>query len=228
MESNAKLPAICGDTLNTPTTALNGLLASAGLNYVKEQTIFYLCTGCSDEELEKKLRALEKDPAIQGKNPSLVNMIKEYLKAWHLLGNFMPVPAGFNCGRYQATLDYFDVTLKYIHDWYCYGDESNTLDVLISGKTPAEKEMAIENTRRWLSSFKENGQPSWQEFVEKNYLGAFVKKEEDGKYGKPKEFWVGHFDSQIMPKNIDEYQQFFINATQCIRERNMDMFDAIN
>ena len=227
MESNKKIPSIYGETLNTPTTALNGLLASAGLNSVKQQTIFYLCTGCEDEEFEKKLKAPEKDPSVRGTEPTLVDSVIDYLKAWHLLGNFMPVPAGFNCGRYQATLDFFDLTLKYIYDWYCYGNESNALDTLISEKTPTEKEMAVKNTRKWLSSFKEDGKPSWQIFVKKNYLSAFVEKQEDGKYGIPKEFWAGHFSGQIMPENIDEYRRFFINATQCIRGRNTVMYDAL-
>ena len=227
LESNPKIQSICGDTLNTPTTVLNGILAPSGLKSVKSQTIFYLCMGCDDKEFEKKLKSMEKDPSVQGKEPSLVDSIIEYLKVWHLLGNFMPVPVGFNCGRYPATFDFFDVTLKLIHDWYLYGDESNILDILISSKNPIEKATAIENTHKWLSSFKENDKPSWQVFVEKNYLGAFVEKKEDGKYGNPKEFWAGHFDSQIMPYDRGEYRQFFLNATKWIRDRNTEMYDAL-
>ncbi len=226
-ESNVKIRTICADTLNTPTTVLNGILACVGMNSVKKQTIYYLCSGCDDNQLERIIKAYEKDSGILKKRPSLVDSIIEYLKAWHLLGNFMPVPVGFNCGRYLSTMDFFDVTLKLIHDWYWYGDENNTLDTLITCKTQIEKEIAMENTRKWLSSFMVDDKASWHIFVEKNYLEAFVEKKENGEYGNPKEFWTGHFSSKSMPQNIDEYKQFFLNATRWIIERNNDMYDRM-
>lgn len=122
------------------------------------------------------------------RNPEIEKQLQLLAYLTHTLGNFIPCGDAFNSGRYNATQDYWDITLMYIKDWYLnrqlFALESN----LPSNTFNAG---ALGANRDWLNSFGE-GQDGWNTFIEKNYLEAYVNKiDEDETYGV-KPFYDGH------------------------------------
>lgn len=95
---------------------------------------------------------------------------------------------------------------------------------------------------KWLEGFG-----SWDNFVEKNYLQDFVRvnestKDEDQKYGSPKELWEKHlkeFDSKefdfkefenkkaVLPTDKEQIEQFCKNASEWILARGQRMIDEL-
>ena len=66
----------------------------------------------------------------------------------------------------------------------------------------------------WLKSFH-----SWENFVEQNYMQAFVLPD-----GRPKKFFSNHTLGYGLPKTLEEYEKFFKNVISCIKKRE----DSIN
>ena len=170
---------------------------------------------------------------------------KTFISLYHTLGNFIPVPfvkgknkktgdtgEEFNSPRGMgATNDYWDLALLAIYEWYINNDDEKIQNML-------KGEDNVELCKKWLEheSFKgENGEPSWDMFIEKNYMQDFVNINDSsdgevkaGKYGKPKELWTGHFESYVLkPGNEDDFRQFFINASACIAARGIRIANAI-
>lgn len=87
--------------------------------------------------------------------------------------------------------------------------------------------------KQWLNSFQDDGKPSWQCFIEKNYLQDFVNQNEDGSYGKPKELWRGHFSDFFsgkkgaLPYRIEQIEQFCGNASCFITARSTRMLTRL-
>jgi hypothetical protein len=142
---------------------------------------------------------------------------KNFISVNHTIGNFLPVPCNFNIPRYSKTKDYWDLTLKGIHEWFLSDTaSSNGIEDIIDG-TGIYSDIA-ENVRvckLWLSQYK-----NWDEFVEKNFMQDFVNTSyNNGKYGGPKELWNGHFANNPVPNNEAEFGQFFENSSSWILAR---------
>ena len=111
-----------------------------------------------------------------------------FLQLTHSIGNFIPVPSGFNTGRSgeYAKWDSWDLTLTQIFQWYT--DNSNMTDICNHGALERlftyakNKESAIQYCEAWLQLFG-----TWENFVNENYLVAFLDK-----IGVPKKFFLGH------------------------------------
>ena len=223
-EATEKLRSVCGDTMNSVTTTLNLLSSECGKS-LKQMTRHYLLVGADDAEFERDLTyELWGELWEAGDEAIITGIIHDFLKVWHTIGNFIPVPLGFNCGRYQVTRDYWDLTLLAIYKWY-HGEE-DAIQNLITDRSQDAQNNAVQNTIKWLSDFQRDGKPSWQVFVEENYMQSFVEKDGDT-YGMPKELWPGHFSSEVMPYQIDELEFYFTNVTQWISERSDRMLKRI-
>lgn len=223
-EATEKLRSVCGDTMNSVTTTLNHFPSECG-NSLKKMTCHYLSLGADDASFERDLTSeLWGEYWETGQEAIITDMLHDFLKVWHTIGNFIPVPLGFNRGRYQTTRDYWDLTLLAIYKWY-HG-EDDAIKNLITDRSQDASNYAVNNTIKWLSDFQRDGKPSWQTFVEENYMQSFVESDRDT-YGMPKELWPGHFSSDFMPYQIDELESFFTNATQWITERSDRMFKSI-
>lgn len=223
-EATEKLRSVCGDTMNSVTTTLNSFPSECG-NSLKKMTCHYLLLGADDSKFERDLTyELWGEFRETGDEAIITDMIHNFLKAWHTIGNFIPVPLGFNRGRYQTTRDYWDLTLLAIYRWY--QGEDNAIKNLITDRSRDASNNAVNNTIKWLSDFQRDGKPSWQVFVEENYMQSFVEKDRDT-FGMPKELWPGHFSSEVLPCQIDELELFFTNVTQWIRERSDRMWKGI-
>lgn len=63
---------------------------------------------------------------------------------------------------------------------------------------------------------------SWKEFIERYYLQPFVAEDY-----VPKELWKGHFENGVMPKKIEDFEQFYHNANLWIEERGKKITEKL-
>lgn len=154
--------------------------------------------------------------------------ITEFLESVYTIGNFIPVPNGFNVARSCSTKDYWDLTLMLIYKWYhssAKEDECHLKDFYL--QRLVYKQENISQCKKWLNLFDD-----WNAFVERNYMQPFVKqlKSEKGEqYGEPLELWEGHFNGGTFPikdrtdckygSNEWQFEQFFVNAKIRILQR---------
>lgn len=149
--------------------------------------------------------------------PNLLGFISNY----HTIGNYCPVPHGFNSPRgfnNSKINDYWDLTLLYIYLWYESRNDDN-LYVIVKSKE------SVELCKSWLKSFK-----TWSHFVEDNYMQDFVYYlNEDGDYGVPKELWKGHLYKGVtsLPKTPEQIEEFFNNTSEWILKRGNRMVEAL-
>ena len=141
------------------------------------------------------------------------------MNVYHTIGNYMPVPNGVNTWKANAFKDYFDLFLVFIYNYY------NAKNILVENDYSCIKLKGtmVEEFDNWLDKFG-----SWNTFVEKNYLKNFVKKNNDGTYGKPKELWKGHFGGAVLPKTTGQCNEYFKNAHDWILKRGRIMVEAIH
>lgn len=137
-----------------------------------------------------------------------------YLKEAYTIGNFIPVPSGFQRRGIGPSKDYWDLALMCIYNHYAEKKgwpvkwPGYTLTWLLSGNAEA-----LRLCREWL-----DGYGSWGAFVEGSFLQDFVEQEGNG-YGWPKELWKGHFTGSVLPKEEEQFAEFFTNAAAWITAR---------
>lgn len=188
------------------------------VKYKKQNvSIAYIISRYAEEKSEQE----EKYDKIEG--------LKDFLSVYHTLGNFIPVPADCNGPRGTGRLsDYWDLTLKIIYDYYICRENNvkneNKIRYIIG-----ESKNRIKLYENWLNSFQEDDRPSWQCFIEKNYLQDFVNQNVNGSYGMPKELWIGHFSdffsgkTDALPHSIKQIEEFCVNASCFIMARSTRM-----
>lgn len=145
--------------------------------------------------------------------------ISNFMKRYHTLGNYIPVPPGFNAARsgMYASHDMWDLTLMKIRDYY---HEKNRCQF-----SKEQKELlellhfydTVESTKNWLDAFG-----SWENFVDKNYL-----KKEDGldnyvnsDYTIDPFFEEKHCFDYPELKRKEDYLEYFKRITQIIEDRS--------
>lgn len=142
-----------------------------------------------------------------------------YLKAVYTIGNFIPVPSGFQRRGMGPSKDYWDLALMCIYNYYAEKKgwppawPQYTLTWLLSGN-----ETALPLCKKWLDSYE-----IWDAFVEGNFLQDFV----ENSCGMPKPLWTGHFDSNVLPKNEEQFKAFFTNAAKWITARGDKIAKAL-
>ena len=104
-----------------------------------------------------------------------------FLQLTHSIGNFIPVPRGFNTGRSgeYAKWDSWDLTLEQIFQWYT--DNSDMTDICNHGALEClftyakNKESAIQYCEAWLQLFG-----TWENFVKRSaeeiFVGTFLRE----------------------------------------------------
>ena len=137
-----------------------------------------------------------------------------YLKVAYTIGNFIPVPSGFQRRGMGPSRDCWDLALMCICNYYAEKKgrpvkrPKYTLTWLLSSSAEA-----LTLCKEWLDSYE-----TWEAFVEGNFLQDFVSQEGSG-YGWPKELWKGHFTGSVLPKGADQFTEFFTNAAARITAR---------
>lgn len=196
------LPELKGDVMNSIQTTLNLAL---------ELT--------SQRDMVKRYVA---DPmSLTAKLDALGPEARRFLRTAYTLGNFIPCPAGCNRPGKSLTRDYWDLTMWYIYLWF-RGNETQkeaALERLFWDDRYAKLHMAAYGD--WLAQFG-----SWDDFVEKNYLQDYTEWPQRP-YGRPKEFWDGHFEGSPIPKTPEQIKAFFNRARAFIEGRGLRMDDAM-
>lgn len=141
---------------------------------------------------------------------------ESFIRVYHTLGNFMPIPDGCNCEG--AVKDYWDLKLWCIYKYYHESSDEWIKNLV------GEDDEKVKKYEKWLDAFK-----SWNNFVEKNYLEAFVNENDKN---KPKSLWGNHIDNwikdkQILPKKESECAEYFKNAAECIKKRTDAMIKEL-
>lgn len=137
-----------------------------------------------------------------------------FIQLGHSIGNFIPVPQGFNVGRSNwGKWDYWDLTLCQIHQWYMdnprHSEYINNQSLEILFANDRNKQASILNCQVWLESFE-----TWERFVQQNYMESFVDKN-----GVPKRFFKSHSLNNPLPTTIKEFEEFFKSINECIMVR---------
>lgn len=157
----------------------------------------------------------------------------KFAALYHSVGNLIPVPFdAFNAPRgwNNPTInDYWDLTLVAIYNWYMSASNKNAygryslIDVVKTDKNVCVCE-------KWLESFMDTkNNPSWNVFVEANFLQDFVNNY-NGEYTYPKDLWNGHILNEKKKSNPDtntDFDSFFSNSSEWILERGLRIGVAV-
>lgn len=169
--------------------------------------------------------------------------VKSFLGKYHTIGNFCPVPKGFNAARSGGgQYDCWDLTLMKIREWYLSVDSKSLYE-----RDNLIQEDLLHNTGnplkclRWLESFGQ-GQIGWHNFVDTLYMQDYVYNEdnwEDKRHKDNKEnreyydvipFWNGHEWSKEgikFPTGDDEIKKAFETMTAIIDARSNRIVEAL-
>ena len=147
--------------------------------------------------------------------------IERFLSACYTMGNFIPVPSPFQDRGLEPSRDYWDLALACIYNDYQREHPEKRIKMSDGREYSLEwllkKRRGAEKCRTWLETF-----PSWDSFVEENFLQAFVQES-----GEPLPLWENHFTRPVLPESQEDFRQFFTNASQRIEARGRDMADKL-
>lgn len=144
---------ICGDTMNS-------------FSYVLQVISGYTINKSFDEYEKGNI----KDRL--NSNDEINNELIRFLTNYHKLGNFIPVPNGFNVARsgYNAMDDNWFDTLYKIENYYTNKSNSKNVRDLVS----LLHNNTFKNVIEWLDKYK-----NFNTFVKKNYLENYCNKKGD-------------------------------------------------
>ena len=226
-----------GETLNSVNTTLNVAYKpiEPEKQYNEREKMITKCGGKQDISIKYLLCRYFESPDEMTELLSKINGLDKFLSIYHTLGNFMPVPSGCNGPRGKGKLkDYWDLTLWRIYEYYTLVDEGDRISEIIGEK----KSLTY---KKWLRTFvnkncsdaKSEGISGWKNFIEQNFLRAYVKIDEKG-VPIPTELWEGHLDRDennnfihILPEGRTQCEQYFINAYKRIIDRGKDMVKVL-
>lgn len=219
--------SIQGETLNSAATTLNkyyefleseldGCLEKTETEHYKREIM--ITEKGTPQPISKKFilskYLVEKDSSII-KELLKSESLEDFLKHYHTLGNFMPVPRDCNGPRGCSEVkDYWDLTLLHIYNYYKMKSSNAEINVIEEiKKIIGDDANNVAHYKEWLDSFS-----TWHNFVEENYLEAFVDEKEKDYY--PLELWEGHFSSEVLPQDKKQCEEYFSNAKSRISWRS--------
>lgn len=205
-----------GETLNSVNTTFNKYYECIEKTEHKEEREKMKTDKGRTQNISIKYRLSRFYSPREGSREDFSNtQLNEFVSVYHTLGNFMPVPWACNGPRGCAEVqDYWDLTMLNIFNYYNENNEEYIKRII------GKKEELVERYRKWLDGFGD-----WENFVNKNYLRAFVYYKSDGTL-YPKELWEGHFSGQVLPDE-KQCEEYFKNAAECIKERTAHMLGAL-
>lgn len=149
--------------------------------------------------------------------------VREMIGKYHTLGNYCPVPKGFNSARSGfGVYDCINLMLEKIKEFY----DSYKKDVTISKESKSiimelirynKNEDTYNNVLEWLKGFGD-----WKTFVDKNYFQDYV----DNKYELKKE-WGNISWNNPSPKTLDECKKYCETVSKFIDLRTMRMYNVL-
>ncbi len=164
------------------------------------------------------------DPDFLNRLNDISPSIHIFANSVHTIGNFIPVPPGFNVAR--SKYDYWDLTLVKIREWYFENDpdEKNAILSVLLEKA-RNKRIDKENCKIWLSLCGKgmDGMEGWKNFISTNYMHDFVAGDE----AMPIMFYENHSWIEPIPTTEDDLNKLFDKCSELIYKRSQRMVDAL-
>ena len=194
-----------GDTMTSPLTPLKRYFVLQGFD-------------------EKTIRKNFDDFVLDNiSNINISENASNFICNTHSIGNFFPVPQGFNTGRSNfGKWDSWDLVMKQIYLWFqdnpniSVQTNNTALTKLLSNSKNVGD--AVNHCVQWLKNFSD-----WKDFVNGNHLNSYV----DSK-GKPISFFKNHSLENLLPNTLEEMEEFFKNANNCILKRGIEIDKKLN
>lgn len=194
-----------GDTMTSPLTPLKRYFVLQGFD-------------------EKTIRKNFDDFVLDNiSNINISENASNFICNTHSIGNFFPVPQGFNTGRSNfGKWDSWDLVMKQIYLWFqdnpniSVQTNNTALTKLLSNSKNVGD--AVNHCVQWLKNFSD-----WKDFVNGNHLNSYV----DSK-GKPILFFKNHSLENPLPNTLEEMEEFFKNANNCILKRGIEVDKKLN
>lgn len=194
-----------GDTMTSPLTPLKRYFVLQGFD-------------------EKTIRKSFDDFVLDNiSNINISENASNFICNTHSIGNFFPVPQGFNTGRSNfGKWDSWDLVMKQIYLWFqdnpniSVQTNNTALTKLLSNSKNVGD--AVNHCVQWLKNFSD-----WKDFVNGNHLNSYV----DSK-GKPISFFKNHSLENPLPNTLEEMEEFFKNANNCILKRGIEIDKKLN
>lgn len=194
-----------GDTMTSPLTPLKRYFVLQGFD-------------------EKTIRKNFDDFVLDNiSNINISENASNFICNTHSIGNFFPVPQGFNTGRSNfGKWDSWDLVMKQIYQWFqdnpniSVQTNNTALTKLLSNSKNVGD--AVNHCVQWLKNFSD-----WKDFVNGNHLNSYV----DSK-GKPISFFKNHSLENPLPNTLEEMEEFFKNANNCILKRGIEIDKKLN
>lgn len=194
-----------GDTMTSPLTPLKRYFVLQGFD-------------------EKTIRKNFDDFVLDNiSNINISENASNFICNTHSIGNFFPVPQGFNTGRSNfGKWDSWDLVMRQIYLWFqdnpniSVQTNNTALTKLLSNSKNVGD--AVDHCVQWLKKFSD-----WKDFVNGNHLNSYV----DSK-GKPILFFKNHSLENPLPNTLEEMEEFFKNANNCILKRGIEVDKKLN
>lgn len=194
-----------GDTMTSPLTPLKRYFVLQGFD-------------------EKTIRKNFDDFVLDNiSNINISENASNFICNTHSIGNFFPVLQGFNTGRSNfGKWDSWDLVMKQIYLWFqdnpniSVQTNNTALTKLLSNSKNVGD--AVNHCVQWLKNFSD-----WNDFVNGNHLNSYV----DSK-GKPISFFKNHSLENPLPNTLEEMEEFFKNANNCILKRGIEIDKKLN
>lgn len=203
MEENSK-EKICSDTMTSVLMITNRAMKLYDENNEPKgqiKKLFKDIMKLSDKEVENQKHSLKVLSVVykDAKGKEIIERlfdstgITRLLEMYHTIGNYCPVPCGFNGARSSDTCDakhdFWDLTLMKIRGYYISGKEER-LDELLHKKGNKEA------CKEWLEYFGK-GECGWENFIISNYLTDYVDQDKE-----VKPFWKSHDWENPLPNDL--------------------------
>lgn len=150
--------------------------------------------------------------------------LEEFLSAWHMLGNYCPVPNGFNGPRSNfGKHDFGDLTLMMIRKWYFAEDKILKESIL---KDLLHAQGDVRACADWLNKCggtQGSGEVRWKKFVQTLCFEDWVNQDYE-----VIPLWEGHErDHALLPNNwggfFQECHRRILERTKRLREKLLKM-----
>ncbi len=162
------------------------------------------------------------------KTETLLPLAFELIDLYHTLGNFFLVPHknGYSVAGARESgpsKGYFDRFLLAVYNFFFgINDYSRSLSSVLK-----DDDLAGFYKSYLREKFSLDGNLSWNKFIEVNFLQDYVEGSRESGYGKPIEFWSGHFAGKVMPETKGEFILFYETAADRIRKRGQRIYCAL-
>lgn len=195
------------------------------LGYKQNCTIRYMLDYFSNAESDENVMKQVSDAAAKIEN---ILYIDRFLSAWHTIGNYCPVPKGFNAPRSNyGKHDMWDLSLMKIRQWYLATNDITKEKILVEDLFHFNKSGDVKSTTEWLTKFGD-GQKGWESFVDTFLFQDWVNTEDvnSSHYYEVVPLCENHdWANPLTP--VDNLEEFFCNYQKRIYNRGIRIIDKL-